>query len=174
MFIMQASSPTVSNTWDLNDKTISDAMQTIFPLMTENAFMVWNHNYIPLSYKNDLSIMVDDIILMVTNIHEKTGGAMTIDWPSNTFSSLWEISWDSETVSVLAQWNSVIGGIEGLLSINPRICLSRNDFLAEWKMLLDVIAKSLLRAGYSKSDLNRFEELLTIIERISQYGVLYR
>ena len=61
-FYIQANNPRVLKEHDLEDKNISDAMETIFPLYTESAVMMWNHICVPLSYKYDISYMMDDML----------------------------------------------------------------------------------------------------------------
>lgn len=58
-FFIQVSKPICLNKFDKKDKTLSDAMETIFPLLTEKAIIMWNHIPILLSYKYDISFMLD-------------------------------------------------------------------------------------------------------------------
>ena len=52
IFSVQASNPKYwKNVLDEEDSSLSDAIETIFPLNTEYAFLEWNHIFIPLSYK---------------------------------------------------------------------------------------------------------------------------
>jgi hypothetical protein len=51
MFDIQINNPKASEIADENDKTLEDAIESIFPLSNEYAFLIWNHIYIPLTYR---------------------------------------------------------------------------------------------------------------------------
>jgi hypothetical protein len=59
---------------DESDSTLSDAAQTVFPL-EERAFLNWNELTLPLSYKYDISLMLEDIVEMVLAVG-KTGSGL--------------------------------------------------------------------------------------------------
>ena len=54
-FLIQANSPECTMNFDKEDYNLATAIETIFPLMTENAILMWHHLCIPLSYKYDIS-----------------------------------------------------------------------------------------------------------------------
>ncbi|BAY41833.1 hypothetical protein NIES2111_62290 (plasmid) [Nostoc sp. NIES-2111] len=47
---------------------LAEAIQVIYPMETEKAFIIWNHTYIPLSYKYNLSVIIDDILPMLSDL----------------------------------------------------------------------------------------------------------
>ena len=63
-FCIQASNPRVQHKIDYEDSSLSDIIETIYPLYTEHAILTWNYISIPLSYKYDISYMIDDLSLI--------------------------------------------------------------------------------------------------------------
>ncbi|AUX36279.1 uncharacterized protein SOCE836_084860 [Sorangium cellulosum] len=153
---------------------MSDAIQTVFPMETERAILVWNHVYLPLSYKYDISLMVDDIVKICEDMLLMNHGTRLVHWPSNTFAAVWDIAWEPMVVSVEAQWSRVIGSTESILACRPRISISREDFLAEWKAPLDVVLVALETAGYTPKQIAELHRLKTVVAQLPQYGHLYR
>lgn len=60
---------------------IAEAIEYIFPMITEKAFIVWNNVYIPFSYKYDVSSMIENILHMLREIrNNNNAGELNIDW----------------------------------------------------------------------------------------------
>jgi hypothetical protein len=173
-FVIQKSNPRHLCAHDPDDKTLSDAIQTVFPLETECAFLVWNHIYIPIGYKYDLSMMAGDIIDLIERMLDAERGMAVICWPSNTFSSEWRATWDFNEVVINAKWNHVVGGVTPLLEQRPSVSMSRLVFMAEWRGLLTTIESALSNAGYTTDQLPELLRLRGAIDRLHEEGVLYR
>ena len=60
-FAIQASNPTVMSATGQRVKTLASAIPAIFPVTTEEAYMVWNWVPVRISYKYDLYVLIDDI-----------------------------------------------------------------------------------------------------------------
>lgn len=173
-FAVQASNPRSLTAFDTDDQSLSDAIQTVFPLETEYALIVWNWVYIPLSYKYDISMMAEDLIKLIELMFSKESGSRTIQWPSNTFASTWSVEWNNETTTVKAEWDCVLGETEPVLATKPIILLRTADFINEWKRLLETVGEALTAAGYTPEHLVGMRSLNEVIGRISHYGILYR
>ena len=172
-FTLQASNPHVRTVHDAGDTNLADAIQTVFPLETESAILCWNWIHIPLSYKYDWSMMIDDVLGLVDVMLSEHSGNRVIQWPSNTFASTWRIGWTAEMTTVEAEWISVSGDTEAILAERPRVVLGSPEFISEWKRPLEVILSALLSAGYDTT-LEGMERLRTTVSRIGGRGVLYR
>ena len=172
-FFIQANSPRCTMTFDKDDYDLSTALETVFPLLTEDATLVWNHIYVPLSYKYDISCMIDDILKMLHNIRSSSKGEMSIRWPSNTFASTWCIKWHENAVYLSSEWESVVGQTEKMLNSNKNVTMCSAVFLSEWKKLLQNILQALESCGYKK-ELQWISTLTIEYEAIPDYGVLYR
>ncbi|WP_199242809.1 hypothetical protein [Vitiosangium sp. GDMCC 1.1324] len=172
IFLIQSSSPRSLRIHDPSDESLSDAIQTVFPMNTEWAFMVWDGVYIPLGYKYDISLLTDDVIWLLEEMALSKQGTRTIHWSSNTFSAIWHTSWDEEVVKVDAQWNCVLGGVRPLLGSS--ISIEKQAFVSEWKSLLVVVEKALDTAGYTESQLPALAHLRKAIDMTPGNGALYR
>lgn len=146
-FAIQVSNPKPAYMVSSSDATLGEAIETMFPLLTEFAIMVWNDIYIPMTYKYDVGVIIDDIINMVTEITDHETGSMTIDWPSNTFRTKWALTWTSNEVTINGKWESVIGGTETLLNDSPILTIEKDAFLAEWGSLLRVLNQLILKSS---------------------------
>ena len=172
-FAIQTSNPRPTRMVSGSDASVGEAIETIFPLLTEFAVLVWNNVYVPLNYKYDISVIFDDIVLLVHSLVEGEHGEFSIEWPSNTFHAKWRLSWTAEEVTVKGSWKSVIGGTEALLNAAPVITVGKEAFLAEWGNLLrfvrDLIRKCSegVRLAFDLSALDR------LLQRIPLTGQLY-
>jgi hypothetical protein len=173
-FAVQASNPRFISTFDAADESLSDAIQTVFPLETEYALIVWNWIYIPLSYKYDISMMARDLIDLIELMSSSESGRRTIQWPSNTFASTWNIAWSNELTTVNAEWECVLGETESMLAAKPIIRLRTADFISEWKRLLETVVGALTAAGYTSEHLVEMRLLKDVVGEIKHDGLLYR
>jgi len=173
-FVIQASHPRYLVARDAEDRALCDAIQTVFPLETEYALMVWNWIYIPLSYKYDVSMMADDAVHLVARMLSAEQGSERIAWPSSTFAATWDVRWSGGTTTVHAEWRSVLGGTEASLAARPAIVVPTEDFVAEWKRPLEIIDAALRGAGYAPQDIQGLERVGTVVAQIRRHGLLYR
>jgi hypothetical protein len=146
-FLVQASDPRPSALVSPDDSSLGEAIETIFPLSTDFALLVWNNVYIPLTYKYDISVIINDIIAMLGAVVARDEGSITVFWPSNTFCTRWALTWSATDLAITTTWESVIGGTESMLNKMPSLNLDKNTFLLEWKPLLDKIKQSVLMAS---------------------------
>lgn len=150
-------------------------MESVFDRNTEEALIVWHHVYIPLSYKYDVGTILPDIIVMIEQLQSSASGKFAIDWPSNTFSARWVFDWASDCLLVTApEWRSVVGNTEELLRALPVIELNKNEYVYEWRALLERTRDALLGAGYSARTVPEIDRLLGVITTIGEYGTRYR
>jgi hypothetical protein len=172
-FVIQASCPRALLVHDPDDESLSDAIQTVFPMDTERAILAWHRVCVPLGYKYDVSLLVDDILGITEVMLVDERGARVVQWPSNTFAATWDITWDEEGTTVHAKWECVSGGIESLLVSRGSIAIPKKEFLAEWKSLLVVVERALDAAGYTESQLAGLSRLRRVIAALPGHGVLY-
>ena len=174
VFNLQVSNPHYNKKIDLEDESITEAMETIYPLFNEKAIMVWNNIYIPLCFKYDISVMIPDIIIMLKLLQQKESGEQVVIWPSDTFEALWDIKWNGDRVNITSSWKSVVGSLENILNENHEIQIAKNSFLSEWKMLLKKIVDAITEVGYEQKNLPDLIELINLESSITGYGELYK
>lgn len=173
-FYIQASNPKVQCEINYSDETLADATESIFLLNTENAILMWNYICIPLSYKYDISYMLDDIMILLNELKNKKSGVITINWLPDTFRCNWTIRWHDKTLDIQAQWENTVGNLENLLNRCPNITLPKNDFIQEWKSVLGTVIKNLKDCGYNANNIKGMKQLIEIHRDIKGKGVLYK
>jgi len=131
-FIIQTSQPKNNGEFCKEDKELSEAIETIFPMMTEESLILWNTIYVPLNYKYDVSYIIEDVLHMLRAMREvPTSGELQINWPSNTFSTVWNLIWSEKKLAINSNWYSVLGHTEQLLNKESRIEINLSDFVCE-------------------------------------------
>lgn len=156
MFKIQISNPEILAIIDKNDTGIEEAIQTIFPLETEYAFMVWNHIFIPLSYKYDISLMIKDFILLYKFASNENEKIFALHWASNTFASKWELVKEGDSIQIKTVWFEVIGSLENLLNSHSEMTIESILFVKEIQSMIFFIKKSLESVGYNSKYLDDF------------------
>lgn len=172
-FYIQASKPRITEQFDANDECLSDAMETAFPLYTENAFVYWHHIPISLSYKYDLSYMVEDLIELFDVLTCEEQGKCEIQWLPDTFRCDWCMSWEGDQLTIQANWENLAGNVQTLLQAYPTVKIDKQDFMCEWRSVFEAIVYSLHECGYDCHSLRGLPELEKIVNRMGKSGVLY-
>jgi len=173
-FAIQASNPRSLVTHDPEDTTLNCAIQTVFPLSTEKAIVIWNGVYVPLGYKYDVSILATDILSMLRQLQASARGSFSLTWPSNSFSATWSFDWANDVLRIRSEWSSVIGGVEALLNGRPYVATSKRGFISEWKSVLERVRDALYGAGYRPNHLAEMADLESVLATIEGDGIFYR
>jgi len=158
-FKINACSPKNNSVFDSEDTKLSEAIYTIFPLETEDAVMSWGDENISLSYRYDISTMIDDIIQMLFALHNSNVGKWSVDWPSNTFASNWDFNWFENSLEIKAEWREEFNASDYLSSHNL-LKLKREAFLNEWKKIIDILLVNLEECGYTCENITDMEMLI--------------
>lgn len=146
MFALQLGVPALVAVHDESDSTLSDAVQTVFPL-DERVFLKWNGLTFSLSYKYDISLMLEDLVEMVLAVGKTGSGMFQVDWPSSGFPFHWTVRWNVSEVEIHAQPRHEPGAID--LSGHERVRVDRRAFLGAWQALLGTVLSCLEGAGYN-------------------------
>lgn len=174
-FRIQASCPRWQGSVDPGATTIDEAVESVFSLNTEDAFIVWQHVYIPLGYKYDVGTILPDILQMIRELLAAESGEWQVSWPSNTFGTRWHFKWARDHLVVTAsEWWSIVGDTEELLRKRSVVEIGKEEFVSEWKALLERVHSALTGAGYTSEMIPEIEQLAATIGRIEAPGVLYR
>jgi hypothetical protein len=159
---------------DEEDESLCDALQTIFPMDTEDAYMVWNWIHVPLGYKYTFSFMVEDVLMILEQLMKHESGELTNCWPVQELRADWHMKWQGDTVEIRAQWETAPGFTEELLRARPMLIMNKGAFISEWKQVLGVILEALTQAGYHETQLRNLAKLREIHAAIREPGILYR
>lgn len=173
-FYIQAGNPRLQDEINFNDESLSDAIESLFILNTESAILMWNHICVPLSYKYDISYMIEDILDLLFSLQKKEFGRKTIEWLPDTFRCNWLIVWNAGNMEIQSKWECTIGHLEQILNKVPCVMLSVDTFLSEWKEVLRIIINGLEKGGYDDVHIKGMGHLREQFECIENFGVLYR
>lgn len=153
MFRIQAGSPAVVPVPDGGrGLSLSDAMYVAFPPEADHCLLIWNHIFIPVSYRYDLSLMIDDCLDLTAALSAPGPVHFDVDWPSNTFAAHWDVEAFDDTVRIESSWETVLGSLAPLLNERSSLGTGRTEFLSEWRRLYAVLDERLHAAG-CRSDL---------------------
>lgn len=141
---------------------------------TEAAILVWNHVCVPISYKYDVSVLIDDLFEMVEFLLAGSNGDKGVSFPSDTFRVKWNLSVTHNVLRVDSKWLSTVGGTEELLNRNSEITMPVGDFLSEWKSLFAMLLDCLSRAGYEPGYSDETRTLQRLERSIPGTGRLYQ
>lgn len=173
-FYIQVSNPKLQKILNPEDECLSDAIESVFLLNTENAIMSWNYISIPLSYKYDISYMMEDLLNLLHCLQSMDTGEMVIHWLPDTFRCNWSILWECGELKIQSHWECTVGHLEKLLNDNSQVLISIKDFVNEWKGILYTVIEGLESCGYSDSRIRGMRQLLEQYNSIEGKGILYK
>lgn len=174
MFYIQTGNPSITKIYNSEDSKLFEAMESVFPLTTESAILAWNNICIPLSYKYDLSYMIDDILSILTLIQSQNQGKQVIHWLPDTFRCDWSIEWSNEKIKIESFWECTTGHLESVLNMYNTVSLLTIEFLNEWKGILKNIIDALDSCGYKDNQIHNLKRLREIYKSIEGSGYLYQ
>jgi len=152
-FQIQPKHPKNNGVYDKEDAKLSEAIYTIFPMETKDAVLIWKDIEIPLSYRYDISIVIDELIQMIFVLQNEGYGEWTVTWSSNTFASDWLLKWNGNDLTLEANWREEMGENQKQLNQCNVIEVNRNSFLNEWKKIIKILIKNLEECGYNCDNL---------------------
>ena len=165
-FKIEPNSPENNAVFDENDTKLSEAIYTVFPLETEDAILLWGSESISLSYRYDISVMIDDIIEMLFILLDKNMGEWFVDWSSNTFAVNWGLKWFNDSLIITAQWREEFDATDYLKN-HSVLRLEKERFLSEWGRIVKVLLANLEECGYNVKNLEEIEKLFEVNNRLS-------
>lgn len=147
----------------LRADTLEELLEMAFPLDADDAVLYWNEIPVPISYKYDLPVMLEEIeeAIGAVNLGELE---TSVQWPSNTFRASWVIRRCGERVKIAAEWESVAQDREAELNESGVAEVSAAGFLEAWSKLLCTARTALLSAGYTMENCRDWDRLESIIE----------
>ncbi|CAM4107962.1 hypothetical protein [Saccharibacillus endophyticus] len=148
-------------------------MESVFPLHGEHAVLVWNHIPILLSYKYDLSCMIEDLLLIIEELQSRHSGELTNHWVSNTFAHEWRFEWSDNRLTIESKWGEIGNGLDELLRRSGPVTLDIEAFMGEWKRVLENVIEALRQAGHEEAESEEMTRLVKVWSSIEAEGILY-
>ncbi len=157
MFEIQIQQQRVLNNRNSKDRTISEAIATIYSSYENELKIVWNDLIFVLDFNSDLSIIFNDILYLINDLDSKQM-EFNVSFLSSSFTAKWEFERKSDTIIVTPSIyqgyvlrNGEFIDQENLDSIHSELRIQERDFKAPWIELLNIIKSDLVRAGYNDS-----------------------
>jgi hypothetical protein len=177
-FFLQAGSPSSLAVLDPDALDLSLASQRVFPWVTEPLVMFWHGAPVALSYKYDVSVMLEDVICLVGEVSCSAEGFRALEWANSGFFARWILRWGAGRIQVVHEWmdphEARPEAAFALEALRRPVALPVVDFLAEWRRPLEIVSAALLDAGYGAEDLTRLPALDQAIARTGRRGWLYQ
>jgi hypothetical protein len=170
---MQVSNPVIQIPDVKKVEDLSEAIEAIFPLATEDAILYWNWIPVRISYKYDLSVLITDLIFMLESLTTSDKGNYEVHFGSSSFRAQWKLSWKANVLTITSNWDSISGNYEDLLNKRNQLEVSRSQFLDEWKALLRKVIESVEQSGVEIEDKHEINALRKIEASIASFGNLY-
>ncbi len=148
-FSIQAGKPKFQISNGITAEDLSEAIQIIFPMETDDASINWNGTFISMSYKYDLSVMIDDLLPLLLSVQVSDEGQYRVHFGSNTFNTEWQISWKSDELLLNAHWEENFEDLNLVEKNCSRLKISRTTFLKEWNGVLENLRQSVESSGVS-------------------------
>ncbi|RLC15614.1 MAG: hypothetical protein DRI57_12580 [Deltaproteobacteria bacterium] len=142
---------------------LSEATEALFQAETEDAVMVWGNQAVPVSFKYDMSVIVEDVIFMLEFLMRRNSGEETVFFSSDTFNSEWLMKWNDDRLFIYPAWNSVAGNRHEELNAFGVMEVSVSHFVGQWTVVLEKIYEAVLMSGMNLEDAENFEALSSLI-----------
>lgn len=137
--------------------SIAEAFRFIFRNNKEFGIFLWNGIPVKFSYESDLPLMIEPLIGLLSNIHSEKQVARFVT-PALSFE--WSVtSNDADQLTIRQTCQHVNGGYKQILNQLGIIIIHRNDFLNEWKLLLNQLVEAFDRSELQLTE-PRDQELL--------------
>ena len=83
------------------------------------------------------------------------------------------MEWKNGKLIIYAEWYNITGGLEKILNKDNCLQMNIDDFLKEWKKILETIYYSLKQCNYTENQIYNMKRLFFQLNNIQEYGTLY-
>lgn len=173
-FAIQVGHPTILYPETRPAPDLAYAIEELFPMDTEELILHWNNIPVRIGYKYELSVLIDDLLPLLSAILRTDQGRYKVAWDDPSFSAYWFLAWDKDQMTIEAEWHSVAGDYEALLNNHNCVKISKDAFLAEWKGLLSKLIQAINLTDLQIEVREELETLYQIQAAIPEFGVLYQ
>lgn len=147
----------------------SEVIEALFLFETEDAFINWQGYLIPLEYKYDISVIIDDLVYMVENILSNQK-QINICFGSDTFTADWVITLSEVALNIETCWKSVINQDINLLNSVSKLYINKTCFLKEWHGLFKILMNAYTHQNHvlleDQAIFLKMQSIINIIEDI--------
>lgn len=173
-FEIQVCDPSFTYMPNTEREDLSSAIRAIFPANTEDAILIWNWIPIRVNYNADLSVMMEDLLILLNDLLNHVHGERLARFGANTFRTDWSVSWADGKVRIDATWHSVAGSYLDLLNSRRLLEIDQQEFLSEWKALLRKVIFAVEKNGVVLVNNEDLVSIRRVEAAIRDLGRLYR
>lgn len=158
--------------------SIEEAYKDIFQYNKEYAIILWCGIPVRLSYTEDVPSIAEDVINMLSLlIKENVDNSASVIFETSNLNVEWNLIWGREFIEIKSEWKKITGGYEDALNLLHSVKMPKQDFLCEWKLLLEQLARALQDAEANirnKKAMRVLKDLNDLIALIPKRGKFYR
>jgi hypothetical protein len=173
-FKIQICNPAIRDCSNEERESLSSAMIAVFPEATEDAIMLWNWVPVRINYSGDLSVMMEDLLLMLSDLLQSDEGSHVALFGASTFRAEWSLHWAAGDLTIDAAWESIAGSYEEVLNSRRTLEVPRDEFLSEWKSVLKKVIEAIDRSGIMIEEDLQVAMLRRVEGAIPKCGRLYQ
>ena len=173
-FAIQVGNPTILAAQAKELEDLSEAIEELFPMDTENVILYWNWIPVRIGYRYDFSYLIDKLLPLLSAILQSDQGQYQVSWTSTTFYAHWYLTWDEHQMTIEAEWLRVVGKYESFLNNHDTVRTSKDAFLREWKGLLSKLIEAINLTAIQIEAEEELQTLYQIYEKIDGFGKLYQ
>jgi hypothetical protein len=173
-FKIQICNPAIRDRSNEERESLSSAIVAVFPEATEDAIMLWNWVPVRINYCGDLSVMMEDLLLMLSDLLQSDQGSRVTSFGASTFRAKWLLRWAAGDLTIDAAWESVAGSYEDVLNSRRTLEVPRDEFLSEWKSVLKKVIEAIDRGGIKIEEEAQVALLRRVEAAIPKCGRIYQ
>ena len=113
-----------------------------------NFTICWGEEKIELSYSDDLSLMIDDVIQMIFMLHTHKKGTWSVEWMPCTFAVNWNLTWEDDLLQIKADYRDEFCASDYLKN-NNILTIQKTTFLGEWNTLFKALEDAFSLSKFS-------------------------
>jgi hypothetical protein len=173
-FAIQVSNPAILSVKKKRQEDLAEALNAIFPDKTEEAYILWNWVPVRVSYKYDLSVMIEDILNMLIFLTASESGSYRVSFGSSTLNAEWQLNWNDNQLTIFSNWHSPADFYTDLLNSRNKLEINRDAFLWEWKAVLRKVIWAIENGEFTFRYKPNWKALYKLEAAIPKYGFFYQ
>ena len=146
---------------DIEDTSLSGAIEASFISLDDYVIMVWNGIAIYLSCRYDISVIMRDLLSLASNLTNNVN-EFEVHWTSTDFFAIWKIYTYGDDISVFSEWyvaSNKTRFIQDELNKSNKLVISRKEFANKICTILRFVKNALEQVGHDKRSLSDYHEL---------------
>lgn len=133
-------------------ENMADAVSLLYAPDTDHLILSWNLVPIALSYREDVYVLVDDVVMLLERLRDPATETARVHWGSSSFRAEWWLRREGRDLVVDARWDSTAGSYEALLNARAHLRVETATFTRAWLTLLRRLVEDITARGVALAD----------------------